>query len=526
MPLSPLRALAPLLLVPGVPAQTSDLGRIEFPSTGSEQAQEPFLRGVLLLHSFEYEDAREEFRRAQGADPGFALAYWGEALTHSHPLWREEDVTAARAALARLAPTPEERAAKAGTERERRFLASVERLFGEGDRIVRHRAYCAALGSLWSDDPGDLEAGAFHALSILGTSLGVRDERVYMRAAAVGEEVYRRDPRHPGALHYLIHCYDDPVHAPLGLRMAREYDQVAPAAAHALHMPSHIYFALGMWDEGVAANVRSAAAADARRERKGLGIDARGWHSLLWLHYAYLQQGRTAAAAELLEEARRDADAARSERTRYHLALMRAAHLIDTRDWDGPAARIEIELEGLTAPTVAADHCVRGFAALGRGERGLAEEILASMRGVSAWDGVPVPGATLASCCAPASAVDDLVSAPGRMAAEVMARELEGAIRLAEGEERAGLELLRGAAALEDEMGFDFGPPLVVLPAHELLGEILLERDDPRAAAAEFEAALGRAPGRARALHGLARAEAARAAERREEDGEPGAVPR
>lgn len=487
--------------------EAEQLGRVVFPSSGAPAAQEPFLRGVLLLHSFEYEDAREAFQGAQALDPSFALAYWGEALTHSHPLWREEDVDAARAALARLAPTPAERAAKAGSERERRFLGAVERLFGEGDRIERHRAYAEAMGALWADDPHDLEAGAFGALAILGTSLGLRDERVYMRAAAVGEEVYRKDPLHPGALHYLIHCYDDPVHAPLGLRMARAYDKVAPSATHALHMPSHIYVALGLWDESAAANEHSVAAARARCARKGLDFDGGGWHALWWLHYTALQQGRMEAATALLREAEDETRAAGSERAREHLVRMRSQQLVATQEWDGAAARLAIDLDGLSRPTVAADLCVRGLAHVGRGELAEARQVLATMRGASPWEGVtPLPGATLASCCAPASAVQELVDGPGRTAAEVLARELEGAIRLAAGEEREGLALLRGAAELEDTMGFDFGPPLVVVPAHEILGAALLERGDAAGAVSELEAALARAPRRARSLLLLARA--------------------
>jgi predicted Zn-dependent protease len=211
-----------------------------------------------------------------------------------------------------------------------------------------------------------------------------------------------------------------------------------------------------------------------------------------------------------LREAERDTQASGSKRTRYHLVMMRAAQLVDTRDWEGPAARLEIDLDELSPPTVAADHCVRGLAALGRGEITSAKEILATMRGASPWDGViPEPGATLASCCAPPSAVDVIVEGPGRTAAEIMARELEGAIRLAEGEDEAGLALLRAAAELEDGMGFDFGPPIVVLPAHELLGDALLERGDAEAAVAELQAALERAPKRARSLKLLARAAAA-----------------
>ncbi len=148
--------------------------------------------------------------------------------------------------------------------------------------------------------PADDEVTAFYALALLGTSHKGRDLSIYMRAAALVEQVYAKNPQHPGAAHYLIHSYDDPIHAPLGLRFADAYSKIAPAASHALHMPSHIYFALGMWDEAVAVNERSYQAADARVARKNLGVDDRGFHALLWAVYGYLQQGRQQEARGIL----------------------------------------------------------------------------------------------------------------------------------------------------------------------------------------------------------------------------------
>ena len=214
------------------------LGRIDFPNSGAREAQADFLRGVLLLHNFEYEDAAQAFRSAQALDPDFVLAFWGEALTYSHPIWGEDDPDQARAVLERLAPSREERARIPATERERALLASVEELYGKGERMQRNRNYAKSLERARQRFPDDLEIASFHALSILGTSENGRDIPTYMRAAAVAEEVFMKNPEHPGALHYAIHAYDDPVHAHLGLRMARRYDKVAAAAAHALHMPS------------------------------------------------------------------------------------------------------------------------------------------------------------------------------------------------------------------------------------------------------------------------------------------------
>ena len=164
---------------------------------------------------------------------------------------------------------------------------------------------------------------------MLGTSHGGRDFSIYMRAAALVEQVYAKNPQHPGAAHYLIHAYDDPIHAPLGLRYADAYSKIAPSASHALHMPSHIYVAMGMWDESAAINERSVKAADARRDARKLDVDQRGFHALLWLVYTYTQQGRYEDARGILTQMEAAAKESGSERTRSHLALARAAWLIE-----------------------------------------------------------------------------------------------------------------------------------------------------------------------------------------------------
>ncbi len=497
-------AHAPLPLAAGE-REAVGLGHIDFPNSGPAAAQAPFVRGVLLLHSFEYADAAEAFRAAQALAPRFALAYWGEALTHCHPIWQEEQREAARTVLGRLGPTPEARAALAGDERERGLLAAVEVLFGEGTRAERARAYCAAMGALHTLYPDDLEIAAFHALSILGTATEGRDVPTYMRAAAAAEEVLARAPDHPGALHYAIHSFDDPVHAPLGLRMARRYGVVAAAAEHALHMPAHIYVALGMWPESVQANVASAAAADARRAARGLDVEARAFHSLAWLAYSELQLGHGAAAERLLADMRRDEGASHSKRTRTHLALMRAAYVVAGEAWDHELARFEVGLEELEPSTAGAELYVRGRNALARDDAGRAREVLtllAAQRGAlesltRSPDGAP--------CCSGDSRKDYL---PGRQAAHVMELELSGLIALSAGAHEEGLTRLTAAAEKEDGMGSDFGPPTVVEPAHELLGKVLLDLGRNEEAAREFERALARAPGRLRSLEGLAQARA------------------
>lgn len=473
-------------------ATQGELGRIHFPTSGAPEAQEHFLRGVLWLHSFEYGDARREFQRARELDPDFAMAYWGEAMTHNHPLWSEQDREAALAALARLAPTPEERLAKAPAEIEKGFLAAVEILYGEGDKTSRNRAYAEAMRRLREKFPDDLEVASFYALAELG-SVSERDFATYMRAAAVAEEVFAKNPLHPGAAHYLIHSYDDPVHAPLGLRAARLYAEVAPAATHALHMPSHIFLALGMWEDVAASNEASWESSLAR--------GGAGYHALQWLHYAYLQQGRYRDARRLLERMEADARARPTAYSGWHWAAMRAAYVVETRRWDDPVQEVELDtsmVREVAAP--GADLFARGLAALKTGNRAGAEKALAAMKALGS------EAAAEAGSHAAHAHWALQVSPTGLKALGVMQQELEALLLLADGRAAEAIRTLGEAAASEEAMSFEFGPPVIVKPAPELLGEVLLKQGRVEEAQAAFARSLERAPGRVLSLLGLARA--------------------
>ena len=449
-------------------AQIEGLGKIDFPNSGAPEAQEAFRKGVLLLHSFEYEDAAEEFAKAQEIDPDFVLAYWGEALTHSHPIWSEDDPEKAQAILARLGPDTKSRLAKAQTDRERGFLESVEILYGEGDRPARNRAYERRLAELHAAYPDDMEVAAFHSVAILGTATNGRDIPVYMRAAAIAEEIFVKNPDHPGALHYAIHSYDDPVHAPLGLRMANRYAKVAAAAAHALHMPSHIYVALGMWDESIASNIDAAAAADARRERKKLHVDERGYHSLAWLAYSYLQKGKGSKSLELIRDMQRDVEEADgSARSRYHLATMRAHHVIALDAWKDEMAAFEVDFEGLSLPTKATELLVRGVASMRRRDQEGAEKALEELRTILGQPIQPVDDGVAGCCAAPPEVFGE--ASPLMKAAMVTVEELAAYVAVGRRDLETALDHARVACELEDAMGFDFGPPMVAKPAHELL---------------------------------------------------------
>ncbi len=269
---------------PARPSSDGSTGDVSFANSGAPAAQRAFLAGLAQLHNFEYDSAAAHFREAERVDPGFAMAYWGEAMTYNHPVWMQQDRAAAVRVLDRLGETEPVRLAKAPTEREKDYLRAVDILYGAGDKAARDVAYSDAMADLHGKYPDDPDAAAFYALSLLGTAHGGRDFATYMRAAAVLEPVFRAYPRHPGAAHYLIHSYDDPIHAPLGLPAARAYSTIAPSAAHAQHMCSHIFVAMGMWDDVVSANEAAVRVVDAARAAKGQPPGACG-HYNFWLEY-------------------------------------------------------------------------------------------------------------------------------------------------------------------------------------------------------------------------------------------------
>jgi tetratricopeptide (TPR) repeat protein len=461
-------------------AQTQGLGTIDFPSSASTAAQAPFIRGVLLLHSFEYEDAAQAFREAQRLDPAFALAYWGEALTYTHPLWNEQDRSAALAALRRLGATPDARRAKAPTPRERAYMSAVELLYGDGSKARRDTAYSMAMGRLTAQFPSDREAQVFFAASLLGLSQGVRNIPTYLRAAAIVERVFRDNPEHPGAAHLLLHCYDDPIHAARGLPAARAYSKIAPDAAHAQHMTTHIFLAQGMWDDVVSQNEIASG-----RDRAAWAPD----HYTQWLGYGYLQQGRYEVALRHLELMHQNMN--KSRRGRAVLAQMRAEYVMNTERWDSPSLQWEVDLTGVRARDAAVDAFVSGLSARKRGDRADADRGLADLTAVNGSRAPPEVGQ-----------VRDPVP-------DILQKELAALRRLADGAAGDAVALMREATAMEDAMPLEFGPPAVVKPAHELLGEILLQAGRPREAQHEFARALQLAPKRALSLLGLGRAAAA-----------------
>ena len=471
------------------PAQGREpYGEVRFENSGAAAAQPAFRRGLALLHDFEYPDAAVAFREAQTADPDFAMAYWGEAMTYNHPVWMEQDLAKARAALARLGPDLQARAAKARTDREKAYLHAVETLYGEGTKQARDLRYLDEMAALHRRWPGDVDAAAFHALALLGSSHGGRDIPTYMRAAAIAEEALPSAPEHPGLLHYLIHAYDDPAHAPLGMRAARIYNRVAPEAPHALHMTSHIFIARGMWNEVIAANEQSMRAASEREARAGRPPVVCG-HAPEWRVYALLQTRRSADARAAIAACGRHALAAleRDTGAKHH------HYRSGTVSYAGMLVREAIEagrgVDPKTIPLQPGAYPGIAFrvayadalAAAGRGDaRGLAD----ARRRMDATGAAAAGGEE-----------------------RIMAGQAEALSLIAGGKTDQGLARLRRVAADEAAAPFEFGPPDVPKPSAELLGDVLLKAGKPREAAGAYRDALARAPGRTLSLHGLAAAQ-------------------
>jgi tetratricopeptide (TPR) repeat protein len=477
-----------------LPSVPGELGVVHFATSGAPRAQPAFTRGLLLLHSFEYSAARREFQKAQDLDPSFAMAVWGEALTYNHTLWNEQDTAAARTALAKLGSTPEERIARGPTARERDYLATLEKLYGPGEKAERDAAYSAALGDLSRRYPNDLDARSLYALSLLGLS-PKRDVRVYMRAAAEAEAVYEVDKHHPGALHYLIHAYDDPVHAPLGLRAARLYAKVAPAASHAQHMTSHIFFALGLWDDAIAANEASLRVARAQGEP--------AYHSLLWLEYAYLQRGQQAPAQKLVQSVTHDVASGPTKENRLRAAFARATWLIETRGAPGVDASQTLDSTGITSIGYFAVHdYARGLVAATGGDVTGARAALGQLN-------ARINSARIAPVGENRNWFDAL-SESDLAQARTLVTALEGAIMFAEGQHAAGIARVREAIAATAHMEFEYGPPWCAKPFEELLGELLLADGQRAEAATAFQHVLVTYPNRRLALEGLAAAEVAK----------------
>ena len=492
------------LLVPAARAQeehhhhgqTEALGTVHFPVSCRPDVQAAFTRAIALLHSFGYEEARNAFAGVAERDPACGMAQWGIAMTWYHPIWAPptpQELAPGRAAAEKAA------ALGAKTDRERGYIAAIGTFYRDSDKVdhrSRAAAYTAALEDLSRRFANDHEATIFYAMMLVSTApasdAGLAQQR---KAGEILNGLLKTEPQHPGVAHYLIHAFDYPPLADQALAAARAYAKIAPSSPHALHMPSHIFTRLGLWQESIDSNIASADTARrqvARNHPGAASFDA--LHALDYLEYAYLQTDdeakAKAAAAEAASARKFDDD---SFAAGYALAAIPARWALERRDWAAAAALTppQVELSWQRFPYARAiTYFGRSLGASRAGQLENARDALGKLEEIHA------------------GLVRTPIAGPYDWTGEVESMRLAAASWLAWGEGRKdeALRLARSAADLDDKVGKHAVTPGPVLPPRELLGDMLLELGKPADALPEYEASLRSAPNRFNSLYGAARA--------------------
>jgi hypothetical protein len=480
---------------------SQELGSITFPNSGNAAAQAPFLEGVKSLHSFQFDEAAVAFQRAQKADPTFAMAYWGEAMSHNHPLWAQQDDKAAKAILEKIAPTSEARHAKAKLPKEKAFLQAIDILYyAPGDKLARDMAYSDALARMYAQWPDDHEVATWYALSLLGTVRATdKGFRRQALAASIAEKVFAENPKHPGAAHFIIHAFDDPDHAPLGLSAARAYAGIAPSAAHALHMPSHIFVQRGMWEDVRKSNIAAYKSATELNARMKLAEGREDFHTLAWLQYANLMLGNVDEAKQNVEWAKQAADRNPSNvGIRNGYLGMRARLILETENWErialqapeAPKASQAPEhagMPGMAMPTSNIWTFIAGYSAAKLGDLKTAEAAETQLRG----------------------AREKLEAGQNAFNAKyvaVMEKQVGALVRHARGQKDDALKLAREAMDIELTLPAPSGPPDPFKPSPEFYGELLIEAGKHAEAVAVLELSLQRTPNRTPSVKAMQRA--------------------
>ena len=487
---------------------TQQFGAITFPTSGAASAQAAFLTGVKALHNFQFDEAAIAFQDAEKADPGFAMAYWGEAMSHNHPLWAQQDVPKAKAALEKLGPTHAARRAKAKLPKEQAFLDAQDVLyFGAGDKLARDIAYSNQMARMYEQWPDDHEVATFYALSLLGSVRpGDPGFRRQALAASIVEKIFAANPNHPGAAHFIIHSFDDPDHAPLALDAANAYAKIAPSAAHALHMPSHIYVQRGMWERVAASNVDAYKAATELNAKMKLPEGREDFHTLGWLAYAHAMLGRHDEAKKDVELAKAAADRnPQNGAIRDGWLGMRARYIQESARWE------KLELPAAAAPPAAGDqHAGMPGMAMPGNSMGVSD-------GAASWIYiVGVSAAKLGDRATADAALARLTAIREKAATGANAyaarphaireKELAAIVAAVAGQRDQAVALAKEAADIEQTMAAPSGPPEPIKPAFELYGELLADAGRHADAAAAFEQALLRTPNRTPSVQGLAAA--------------------
>ena len=468
------------------------LGVVHFETSCAPQTRATFDRGVALLHSFWYSAAISAFDEVLKADPACVMAQWGIAMSWwGNPFAASRSAEALEHGRAALAAA---RASGAGTDREKAYVSAVEQLFKEGAIAPHARltAYAQALGALAARHPDDAEARIFHALSLTQSALPT--DKTYanqLKAAAILEEEFARQPEHPGLAHYIIHSLDVPALAPRALDAARRYARIAPDAPHALHMPSHTFTRVGSWQESIDTNLASAAAA--RKDQ----ATAEELHALDYQAYAYLQTAQDAAARRTVDAVPALApklastgagNAAPLAAGYYALAAIPARYALEREAWAEAAGLVP-----RSSPYGWADAVTHFARALGAARLGTLDAARADVTHLAAL------GTAL-------TAKGDAYWA-GQV--EIQRRVATAWVLLGEGRSEQALLMMTEAAAMEDATEKSAVTPGPIKPARELLGDMLMVLERPAEAQAAYEATLKKEPRRFRATWGAAKAAAA-----------------
>ncbi|MEO6057790.1 MAG: tetratricopeptide repeat protein [Gemmatimonadales bacterium] len=472
----------------------SSLGTVHFPISCSKRAKVAFDRAVALLHHMTYPQAREAFQRVATIDPGCAMAQWGIAMTLFQPLWPTRP---GPAALERGWKTVQKaKALQPPTERERLFVSAAEAFFLEpasSDYWLRIRRWDQAMEKIYAAFPDDSEAATFYALALLATAPSDTMSRAQAdRAAAILLRVYERHPDHPGAMHYLVHANDVPGRERESLEITRKYEAVAPRNPHALHMPTHIYTRLGDWNGVIRGNLRaSEAALQYPAGDHGEFVWDELPHAIEYLIYAYLQEGADDEAAAQLKRLRATPRLEPTFKTAFHLASTQARYALERRAWSEAAQLVPREPATLDWDRFAWPEAIVRFA------RGLSAAHLGNVDEARAA-GKRLEELEAATC----KSGEDLFARN----IQVLRLELRAWLAHVEGREERSVALMREAAELEASTPKPAVTPGPLLPAQELLGDLLMEQHRPAEALAAYTRSMELYPRRLNGLLGAARA--------------------
>lgn len=476
-----------------------ELGSVNFPTSCAKSVAADFNRAVALLHSFQYEQADQAFTAIGTKDPTCAMAQWGVAMANYHGLWESGDQDRGRAASTKANEVAA--AAPHTTLREKGYIDAIAEIYRQDNRdnYTHAQAFEARMSALQSRFPDDIEAAIFHALSLAITA--PKTDRTFANQRKCGEilePIFQKQPHHPGVAHYLIHCYDNPVLAEKALPAARAYARIAPASAHAQHMPSHIFTRLGLWDESIASNLNSArVAAEAEATSKtGEARDQR-LHAMDYLEYAYLQSGRVKQAKDVLDQMRALPPLPGLTLTgNYATSAIPARYALELHNWK---EAVELQPDTTAVPWAQAITWMAigiGAARSGNIERAQqAEQNLARLR-----DSARCPTSAGVSRCGPAQ------NEYWSKQVEVQRREVAAWIAQQSGKSDTALRMMGDAADYEESMDKSPVTPGQVTPAREMVADLLVLNKQPKQAVAEYAAVLKLAPNRFNALYGAATA--------------------